>query len=193
MLNRASFASVLALSTAVFMPPAVAQLNATFVGDQTGVCVSSTTGFDANLALKGPASIGSSMSAAVVSFYPDGTGVSMVRTLGIQHGATGPGATPATQSTATCPFTYTVDAYGNVQSTFGTCSGLALSGPAAGQTSEISGTFSQYMLLEGGNKLVRVSTGPRVETFHNLVTGFTNQRICYRDGVFYLRNPARPS
>ena len=192
MLSRTSLVAVLAFFSASFTPPAAAQINGVFVGDQTSVCVQSVAGFDANLALLGPANIGSSASVVQTFLYPDGTGQSTITNLGIGHAATTAGSTPATESVTTCPFTYTYDSSsGKVTSTFGTCTGMALTGPSAGQATQFTGNVSETLLVENGSKLERTRTKPTVEIFKNLVTGFTQQRICHRDGVFFFRGPAR--
>ena len=176
------------------MAPAGAQLNAVFVGNVSLVCVSSTAGFDANLALLGPGFIGSSTSAGTLTFNPDGTGMLNNKTLNIGHAATGTGATPASQSQITCPFTYTYDsASGMIDASFGTCPGVTLTGPGAGQQTEVTGMAALYLLVEQGTTLVGVRTKPTVETFRNLTTGFTNQRICHRTGTRFLRSSGRGS
>jgi hypothetical protein len=192
MLNRTSLVSVLAFFSVSFAPPAAAQLNGVYVGDQTSVCINSVAGFDANLALLGPGNINSSASVVQTFLYPDGTGQSTVTSLGVGHAATTAGSTPAVESVTNCPFTYTYDSStGKVTSTFGTCTGMALTGPSAGQPTQFTGNVSETLLIENGTKLERTRTKPTVEIFKNLVTGFTQQRICHRDGVFFFRGPAQ--
>jgi hypothetical protein len=189
--GRASLA-LFALPLIAFAPPAAAQLNAFFAGDTTRVCVQSGAGFDANLALLGSAKINSAVVVSQLFFRPDGTGTISKSNLRIAHNATGTGATPAVEHTGTCSFTYTFDpAASKVKATGMICDSVDLTGPEAGQTTHTTDVHGEWVLLEGGTKLVHVSTAPSVEHRQNLTTGETSQRICHRDGVFVLRGPAQ--
>jgi hypothetical protein len=185
-LNRSSIVSS-ALLAVVWMAPAAAQLSGVFAGNVNQVCVSSA-GFDANFAALGPSFISSNVNVGTVTFNADGTGTLLSRSLNIGHAATNPGSTPAAENENVCPFTYTYSG-GMISATFGTCSGMTLTGPNAGQANEQDGLGAQWMLLDRGTTLVGASTRPRVETFRNLATGFTNQRICHRTGKRFLRAP----
>jgi hypothetical protein len=193
MVKPTSIVASIALFLAGWMAPSAAQLNGVFVGNQSNVCVSSAMGFDANLALLGPASIVSSSLISVLTLRPDGTGTTAVRSLSVGHAATAAGATPATFGQSTCELAYTYDAAsGVVEIAFAPCPGQSLSGPGAGQQSEQSGIVQKLLLVDGGTVLVSAGTRPTVETFRNLATGFTNQRICHRTGTRILRGPANP-
>lgn len=181
MLKRSSIVSSAAVFLAAWMAPAAAQLSAVFSGNVTAVCVTSTAGFDANLRALGPSFISSSVSAGTLTFNSDGTGTLANKILGIGHSATAPGSTPAVQSESTCPFTYLYDG-SSFHVSFGTCPGVTLTGPGAGQQAELTGLRAQYLLMDRGSTLVAVGMEPAVETFRNLTTGFTAQRICHRAG-----------
>jgi hypothetical protein len=192
MLRRMSLVSLLALPLIAFTPPAAAQLNAFFSGNTTRACVQAAAGFDANLVLLGPAQITSTMIALQLFLNPDGTGSISESILNIGHNATGTGATPAVESTATCSLTYTFDAAASlVKTTSFTCDSTALNGPGAGQVTRVTDIHGEWLLLERGTKLVRVWTGPNVEHVTNLATAATAQRICHREGMFIFRGPAQ--
>jgi len=185
--QAAQLACVSALAFAGWMAPASAQFNAVFEGNTTRVCVSASS-FDANLALLGTGNISSASDVAVTTFRDDGTGTQVVRSLSISHGATGVGATPASESESTCDFNYTVSGTGLVSLTFGSCLANILTGPNAGQQIELSGLAGDWQFVDRRTTLVGVTTTPRVESQHNLTTGFTSQRICHRTSTrFVLR------
>ena len=182
----------LALLLAVWAAPVAAQLNADFGGNTARVCVNSASGFDANLALRGPGNIASSMDAGLVTFNPDGTGTSSGSGLTIFYGASGSGATPAVEFDFTCSFTYTVSP-SRVISLSSSCLSTALNGPGAGQQTEITNLVTEYELVDQNTTLVGTETTPNVETLTNLTSGFVSQRICHRASTRFVVRWGHPS
>src|SRR5258706_13005958 len=95
--------SVMASAAVLFgawMAPAAAQLNMTYEGNQSRVCMQTNSGYDANLALLGPSAgfVSSHLDKRVVKFNPDGTGTTNLKSVRIGLGQTNPGSTPVTES-----------------------------------------------------------------------------------------------
>jgi hypothetical protein len=187
--NRSSCAaSILALLAALWAGVSQAQVVAVFEGNQSRVCVSSS-GFDTNQVLLGPGSISSGMDFVTVTFNADGTGTFNSKSLSIGHNALSPGLAPASESEGSnCTFTYTYDAStGVVRTTAAPCQGTIITGPAAGQQTEVSGQIGEFHLVNNRTTLIWSRTSPDVETFRNLTTGFTAERICHRAGIRFIK------
>jgi hypothetical protein len=185
--------SVMASAAVLFgtwMAPAAAQLNMTFEGNQSRVCMQTNSGYDANLALLGPSTgfVASFLDKRVIHFNPDGTGSSNLKSIRIGIGQTNPGSTPATESVISCTFTYRANQATKVINTHnGVCTGTVLTGPGAGQVIQTTNIQNEYALLLFGNAIVSQATTPNVETSTNLTTGAVTQQICARTGTSYLK------
>ena len=168
---------------ALWVGQANAQLDAVFKGNQARVCMNST-GYDDSLALQNFGSVASGTDAVVTTFRRDGTGTQDTKSLSLFHGATFIGATPAVQSDSSCSFTYTIDANGLINMTFGPCASTTLTGPNAGQTSVLGAIVAELALVDR-TTLISVGTTPSVETITNS-NGFVTERVCHRTSTRFL-------
>jgi hypothetical protein len=181
MRNRLLLAAALAL-LAAWSAPAMAQLNATFIGNSARACVASGAGFDGNLALRGGAGINSGVDVRYVTLRMDGTGTTHGKSLSISHGAVGTGSTPATEFEVDCTFNYSADFTQGLLNIHNlSCISTVLNGPAAGQQTENTLTTVRQFALYG-DTLVLQNTDPDVETLRNLTTGAVTERICHYYG-----------
>ena len=190
MFTRSSLALVLA--AAAWLPPASAQINATFVGNSMRYCVNSAGGFDSNLKLISGGNITSALDVRYLTLNADGTGNSHGKTLGIGNGATGTGASPVSQFDVNCTFTYAPDpSHGGIVISNLVCISTSIAGPP--QHTQINGGTRSARLLgdpDGDTVMLAVDTDPEVETLTNLATGAVTQRICHRDGMrFFTKLP----
>lgn len=176
----------------VLAQPAAAQLNAVFAGNTLNLCVSSASGFSDSLALNGPGAIVSSGSAGTMTFRPDGSGAFSVSSLNINHAPGSFGSRPAAEARTDCEFTYTYDASTAViDAVMATCTGFNTTGPGAGQATQFTGQTGKFRLVDGGKAIISISSTPTVETFTNLVTGFSSERVCHRTMTRFLIGPAQ--
>lgn len=137
-------------------------------------CVTSPSGFNANLTPKGPVGFNTSSIEDIHTFNGDGTGSSTGHALTVVDGQSAP-----IRSDFSFDFTYDVAADGTVTISNGLLSGAFVGSPV---TFTIDTSVFVGRIAQDGQSVALTSETPIVET-ETLSTGFVQPRICTRSRV----------
>ena len=188
-----ALAVLLAASSSAMADSRTEQLKGTFVFSGTTVCAVSPAfitptsytpplGFRANLTAIGDTFPVTFSIQGTQTFNGDGTGSIEARVVSLSFGNQVSGSANDQQST---PFTYSVDADGNIMIERGPSRGVFVLGPRTGQETSVSNIPISVGHLSSDRKSIMYSTfNPAVETVTRLVPGpelVESLRICHRE------------